>query len=282
MEDYEKNTRKQKLEELLFKLRRARWLHRKASKHYQPKNILLVSLSFFLSSSIGMLSIGNTDTDSKTTNKFMGYTITVIGFINGLLVLISNHLDYKTKINNNKLATKAYDRLITQVSFELNFPSNIPCKEFVAHIEESILKLKDELEITIEERFEKEVNKFIEDGNDISSEAGYNQTRKGFLNIFKNIISNRKTSPTSSEINSNTRDRLNEDFNYNLNHNQNHNHNHNQEDISLRYPSSSIRANNYIDPTSSQNENQESYNNINSSSRHSEIMPLSSFSINRI
>ena len=128
------NTRHEKLEELLYKLRRARWLHRRASKYYQPRNNVLLALSFIVSGSISILSITNTDSSSNNNNhtkqrQYIGYAITLIGFVNGLITLISNQLDYKTKINNNNLASKAYDRLITQVSFEINFPCEVPINE---------------------------------------------------------------------------------------------------------------------------------------------------------
>ena len=59
--------RAQKLEELLYKLRRARWLHRRASKYYQPRNIMILACSFIVSGSISILSIGNTDSSNKKT-----------------------------------------------------------------------------------------------------------------------------------------------------------------------------------------------------------------------
>ena len=176
-EDNKKNEfeiRTEKLNALIFKLRRARWLHRRASKYYHPRNIIMVALSFVISSSISILSISSTSNSSNTTsNTYIGYIITITGFLNGFITLLTNQLDYKTKTNNNILAAKAYDSLITKVSFEINFPSDIPCNEFVGLIEENILKIKNELEVYTEERFEKEVNKLINENIDISSEAGY-------------------------------------------------------------------------------------------------------------
>lgn len=190
------NTRHEKLEELLYKLRRARWLHRRASKYYQPRNNVLLALSFIVSGSISILSITNTDSSSNNNNhtkqrQYIGYAITLIGFVNGLITLISNQLDYKTKINNNNLASKAYDRLITQVSFEINFPCEVPINEFVGLVEENILKLKNELEVMTESRFEKEINRMIDNGFDISSDAGY-MPKKSFFS-FLNKKNNQST-----------------------------------------------------------------------------------------
>jgi tRNA(Leu) C34 or U34 (ribose-2'-O)-methylase TrmL len=197
------NQRYEKLEELLYKLRRARWLHRRASKYYQPRNNFILGLSFMVSGSISVLSISNTDSANNNNNnqrQYIGYAITLIGFVNGLITLIANQLDYKTKINNNNLASKAYDRLITQVSFEINFPSTVPISEFVGLIEENILKLKNELEVMSEARFEKEINKMIDNGLDISSDAGY-MPKKSFFDFFKKTKTHTSTlSDLGSEI----------------------------------------------------------------------------------
>ncbi len=196
------NSRQEKLEELLYKLRRARWLHRKASKFYQPRNNIMLALSFVVSGAISILSLTNTDSSSNTLTlnqrQYIGYAITLIGFINGLITLLSNQLDYKTKINNNNLASKAYDRLITQVSFEINFPSDIPINEFVGLVEENILKLKNELEVMTEARFEKEINRMIDNGFDISSDAGY-MPKKGFFDFFNRKNKHNTLSDTDSE-----------------------------------------------------------------------------------
>ena len=196
------NTRHEKLEELLYKLRRARWLHRRASKYYQPRNNILLALSFIVSGSISILSITNTDSSSNNNNhtkqrQYIGYAITLIGFVNGLITLISNQLDYKTKINNNNLASKAYDRLITQVSFEINFPCEVPINEFVGLVEENILKLKNELEVMTESRFEKEINRMIDNGFDISSDAGY-MPKKSFFSF----LNKKNNQPTLSDLDS--------------------------------------------------------------------------------
>lgn len=197
------NSRQEKLEELLYKLRRARWLHRKACKFYQPRNNFMLALSFVVSGSISILSLTNTDSSSNTLTinqrQYIGYAITLIGFINGLITLLSNQLDYKTKINNNNLASKAYDRLITQVSFEINFPSDVPINEFVGLVEENILKLKNELEVMTEARFEKEINRMIDNGFDISSDAGY-MPKKSFFDFFNRKNKQHTVSDTDSEF----------------------------------------------------------------------------------
>jgi hypothetical protein len=195
------DTRHEKLEELLYKLRRARWLHRRATKYYQPRNNIILALSFIVSGSISILSITNTDSSNNINSnqrQYIGYAITLIGFINGLITLISNQLDYKTKINNNNLASKAYDRLITQVSFEINFPSEVPINEFVGLVEENILKLKNELEVMTESRFEKEINRMIDNGFDISSDAGY-MPKKPFFNFFNKKNKDHNISDLDSE-----------------------------------------------------------------------------------
>ena len=61
--------------------------------------MFLLAFSFMISGSISILSIWNTDTSNAKTNKYIGSTITIIGFFNGLITLITNHLDYKTCIN---------------------------------------------------------------------------------------------------------------------------------------------------------------------------------------
>ena len=191
--------RTEKLEMLLYKLRRARWIHKRTSKYYEPKNIMLIALSFCVSSAISILSIWNTGSTNSKTNYYIGSTITVVGFLNGLMTLMANQLDYKTKINNNNLAAKAYDRLITHVCFEINFPSAVSCQEFVGEVEEKILKIKNELEVITEDRFEKELNKLISDSDSfdiITSEAGY-EPKKSLFN-FKFLKKNKHSSNNSS------------------------------------------------------------------------------------
>lgn len=191
--------RTEKLEMLLYKLRRARWIHKRTSKYYEPKNIMLIALSFCVSSAISILSIWNTGSTNSKTNYYIGSTITVVGFLNGLMTLMTNQLDYKTKINNNNLAAKAYDRLITHVCFEINFPSAVSCQEFVGEVEEKILKIKNELEVITEDRFEKELNKLITDSDSydiITSEAGY-EPKKSLFN-FKFLKKNKHSSNNSS------------------------------------------------------------------------------------
>ena len=189
--------RNNKLEALLFKLRRSRWLHRRASKYYHPRNIIMVAVSFIISSSISILSISNTNSSANnTSNTYIGYIITITGFLNGFFTLLTNQLDYKTKTNNNSLAAKAYDSLITKVSFEINFPSEIECNEFVGLIEENILKIKNELEVSTEERFEKELIKIIHNDGDISSEAGYGikeKNNESILDKIKRLLINNHT-----------------------------------------------------------------------------------------
>lgn len=174
--------REEKLEELLFKLRRYRWLHRRASKHYQPLNITLLTISFLISSIAGSLAIVGNDSDDKNVKKIISYSIAVASIMNGFLSIINNNLKYGNKVSNNKLAAQAYDRLITVVNFEKEFPTQgIKIKDFVAKIEDEIIKIKQDLKVLTEERFENELNKLLDNGLDISSDAGYKK-KISFIN----------------------------------------------------------------------------------------------------
>lgn len=180
------------LERLLFKLRRSRWLHRRASHHYRPRHLIMIGIVFLVSESVGILGIVAKDSTGNNKN-IVGYTIAIISVLNGFLTLITDNLGYRTKVSNNKLAAEAYDLLATQVNFEKDFPSGIPIKEFAISIEEEIIKIKNNYKVIPEERFEKELNSFLEKGGDISSDAGFGN-KTSFLKSIKHVFTNNKSS----------------------------------------------------------------------------------------
>lgn len=193
--------RYRKLEELLFKLRRARWLHRRAASFYRPRQVTLIALAFIISESIGVLGIASKDAnDDNNKREIIGYFIAISSVLNGFLTLISDTLGYRTKINSNKLAAQAYDLLITQVNFELQFPSQVPIKEFAASIEEEIIKIKNNYKVIPEQRFEREVNDFIKKGGDISSDAGFTP-KASFISNLRSKLHRTKAIVTPESFN---------------------------------------------------------------------------------
>jgi len=188
MKDSERD-RYQRLEVLLFKLRRSRWLHRRAAKYYHPRHVIMVAITFLISQSIGILGIvGKDSKDDDDVSNIVGYVIGVVSILNGFLTLMTNTMGYKTKVNNNKLVAQAIDLLITQVNFELQFPSDIPIKEFAIEIEEEIIKIKNNYKVIPEERFERELNTFLKNNGDIASDAGYT-SKVSFLTGLKSKFS---------------------------------------------------------------------------------------------
>ena len=174
------------LESLLFKLRRSRWLHRRASHHYRPRHVIMIGIAFLISESVGILGIVAKDSTGNNKN-IVGYTIAIISVLNGFLTLITDTLGYRTKVSNNKLASEAYDLLITQVNFEKDFPSGVSIKDFAISIEEEILKIKNNYKVIPEERFERELNRFLQNGGDISSDAGFT-SKTSFIKSIKNVF----------------------------------------------------------------------------------------------
>ena len=119
------------LEQTLKKMRKYRWLHKRASEYYDSYNNYLTAPTIFIAAIATVLSIAEINPLILAT--VTGLSTTLIG--------LSTYLKLGCKHMNHLVAAEGYDNLVTMIDFEIKFPDQ-KIKKFAGDIEKKVLEIK--------------------------------------------------------------------------------------------------------------------------------------------
>ena len=145
----------------LKKMRKYRWLHKRASEHYDKIHNYLTAPTILISAVATVLSVA--EINPIVLASITGLSTTLIG--------LSTYLKLGSKQMNHLVAAEGYDNLVTMIDFEIKFPDET-IKKFASNIEKKILEIKKSVHFLppefIYQEFIKKRN-FIEEGGIIKS-----------------------------------------------------------------------------------------------------------------
>lgn len=156
------------LEDLLYKVRRARWLHRRSASHFEPRNKFFVVLAIIIPISIAIINEIGRD-DSGNLSKGITTVISIVSLIASGVSAIKEALGYGISAKNHKLSAKAYDNLVTKINSEAKFPQT-HINTFSKYVEEEILKIKNSYDVYPPNWVVMEFNMYLQQGIDLDSE----------------------------------------------------------------------------------------------------------------
>ena len=119
------------LEQTLKKMRKYRWLHKRASEYYDTYNNYLTAPTIFISAIATILTVAEINPLILAT--ITGLSTTLIG--------LSTYLKLGSKHMNHFVAAEGYDNLVTMIDFEIKFPDQ-KIKKFAADLEKKVLEIK--------------------------------------------------------------------------------------------------------------------------------------------
>lgn len=124
------------------KIEEEKTIYNKASNIFFKKNIWLVYPTIFFTGLSSILSFtSNSDLFTDNTNKMLVFLVGVFTSLTTITQSLSSSLGYNTKSEMFRKAADSYDKILTQIEFEMQEPNE---DNFMNDIEEKILQIKNE------------------------------------------------------------------------------------------------------------------------------------------
>lgn len=124
---------------MLRRLKKLRYLHSRASQHYEKMNIKLSAPSIVITALSGIASFLSTSqyVDSDSQNA-CGITVGVLASIASVFQAFSAACQYGAKKEAHRTVAEQYNALIVKTKFEMEMPNE---EDFIDKLEQSILEI---------------------------------------------------------------------------------------------------------------------------------------------
>lgn len=132
---------KQFLTDYIDRLEELKWVHSRASEHYERNNLYLTLPSIILTSVSGIISlISSSDQTSANFKYSAAICVGVISSSSSLFQAVSSTLQFNTKSELHRDVADRYGKIITKIKFEFIDHSN---EDFMLELENQILEVQN-------------------------------------------------------------------------------------------------------------------------------------------